>query len=559
MKSILNYRKLLSLVSFVMLIPVWTIAQERNETGEIEEAEIVIRKDRKITLPAAIRNFEKIPQLPVVKAPSQQNYSFKRYNYGLKALSPSFKPVGLSMNEKPKEISANYVKAGYGNYATPYLEAYFGSLRSREYVYNTYVRHLSSKRGPVFDENSGNSDTEVVVSGKYFNKLNTISGSLNYTGSKVHFYGYNPVLELDAESIERKYTDFSAKLGIEKTNVNEKGTYHFLTDWSFFKDNLNARENNYAFDLGLGYNLNDQMSLSIQGIVAFSRREDAVVVNRNYWNLRPRATYTGDIFTVSAGINLTDDNDQLPVGMEEDEKLKVFPSARVTINPNNNVSIYAGYEGDLEMNTFKSFANEMPFLEADFLLYNTEKTSDIFAGAEADLTKGIRLNAGFSLASLKRLPFFTNSISDSTRFEVLYDTDATDRTNVFGEVIYEKSQIIRSSLRLDFYNYGLATLANPYHKPQFKATANVTAHPIDKLTLTTDIYFIEGLYGLNRETNVETNMGDIFDLNIQGTYNFTEQIGAFLQLNNLFGKEYQRFLNYPNRGIQFLAGVSISF
>ena len=61
MRSILNYRKLLSLVSFVMLIPVWTVAQERNETGEIEEAEIVIRKDRKITLPAAIRNFEKIP------------------------------------------------------------------------------------------------------------------------------------------------------------------------------------------------------------------------------------------------------------------------------------------------------------------------------------------------------------------------------------------------------------------------------------------------------------------------------------------------------------------
>lgn len=559
MKSILNHKKLIYLFSILMLLPFLSIAQDRTETGEIEEAEIVIRKDRKITLPAAIRNFEKIPQLPLVKAPSQQNYLFKSYDYGLKALSPSFKPVGLRMNEKQKEISANYVKAGYGNYTTPFLEAYFGSLRSKDYVYNTYIRHLSSKNGPVFDENSGNSDTEVIVGGKYFNELNTISGSLNYTGSKVHFYGYNPVLELDAESIERKYTDFSAKLGIEKTNKTEKGTYHFMTDWSFFKDNLDARENNFAFDLGIGYSANEQLSLSIQGIAAFSKREDAIAANRNYFNIRPRATYSGDIFTVSAGVNIADDNDKLPIGMEEDEKLKIFPSARVTINPSSNVSIYAGYEGDLEMNTFKKFANEMPFLEANFLLYNTEKSSDIFAGAEAELTKGIRLNAGFSMASLKRLPFFTNSITDSARFEVLYDTDATDRVNVFGEVVFEKPQVVRSSLRLDFYNYKLATLANPYHKPQFKATANITAKPIDKLTLTTDIYFIEGLYGLNRETNVETNMDDIFDLNFQGTYSFTEQIGVFLQLNNLFGKEYQRFLNYSNRGIQFLAGVSISF
>jgi hypothetical protein len=559
MKSILNHSKLIYLVSIVMFFPLLSIAQDKNETGEIEEAEIVIRKDRKITLPAAIRNFEKIPQLPLVKAPSQQTYQFKSYNYGLKALSPSFKPVGLRMNEAQKEITANYVKAGYGNYTTPYLEAYFGSLRSEDYVYNTYVRHLSSKTGPVFDENSGNGDTEVIIGGKYFNQLNTISGSLNYTGSKVHFYGYNPVLELDAESIERKYTDFSASLGIEKTNKMENGTYHFNTNWSFFKDNLDARENNYQFDLGIGYNLNEQMAISIQGIAAFSKREDAIAVNRNYFNLRPRVTYSGDIFTVSAGINIADDNDVLPAGMEDDEALKIFPSARVTINPNANVSIYAGYEGDLEMNTFKSFASEMPFLEADFLLYNTEKTSDIFAGVEADLTKGIRLNAGFSIASLKRLPFFTNSISDSTRFEVLYDTDATDRVNVFGEVVYEKPQLIRSSLRLDFYNYKLATIVNPYHKPQFKATANITAHPIDKLTLSMDAYFIEGLYGLNRETNVETNMDDIIDLNFQGTYSFTEQIGMFLQLNNVFGKEYERFLNYSNRGIQFLAGVSISF
>jgi len=559
MKSILNHSKLVYVLSFALLIPLISIAQDRNETGEIENAEIVIRKDRKITLPPAIRNFEKIPQLPMVKAPSQQTYLFKTYSFGLKPLSPSFKPVGLKMNEKQKNITSNYVKAGFGNYSTPYVEAHLGSLRSKDFVYNTYVRHLSSRTGPVFNENSGNSDTEVIIGGKYFNQINTISGSLNYAGSKVHFYGYNPILDLDAESLERKYTDFSAKIGLEKTNKNEMGTYHFFTDWSFFKDNLGARENNYSFDLGLGYRPTEQIQISIQGIASFTKREDAIAVNRNYINIRPRVTYTGDIFSIAAGINLVDDNDDLPTAMDEDENLNIFPYVRLTVNPSANVSAYAGYEGDVEMNTFRSFAKEMPFLEPDFILFNTEKTSDIFAGIEADLTKGLRLNAGFSMATFKRLPFFTNSISDSTRFEVLYDTGNTDRLNVFGELAYEKSQVIRSSLRLDFYNYKLATLTNPYHRPQFKATANVTAYPMEKLTVTADIYFIEGLYGLNRESNVETNMDDIFDLNVQGTYELSPQFGVFLQLNNVFGKEYQRFLNYSSRGIQFLGGVSISF
>ncbi len=551
--------KNLFLIGIFLFMPMLTVAQEGNETGEIEEAEIVIRKDRKITLPPATRNFEKIPQLPLSKAPSQQNYQFKTYTFSLKALSPSFKPVGLRVNETQKEVTGNYIKAGYGNYSTPYLEAYLGSLRNRDYVFNTYVRHLSSRNGPVFDENSGNSDTEVSLGGKYFNDINTISGSLNYIGSKVHFYGYNPALDLSSDAIEQKFTGFSAKLGVEKTNKDELGSYHFKTDWSFFKDALTAKENKFVFDLGLGYKPNDQLKLSIQGIAIFSKREDAVATNRNYFNLRPRITFTGDIFTLTAGANVADDNDDLPVAMDGDEDLAIYPYARIDVSPSKNISFYAGYKGDLEMNTFQSFAQEMPFLQPNFILYNTETSSDIFGGVEAELTKGVRLNAGVSIASLKRLPFFTNAITDSTRFEVLYDTDEVDRVNMYSELVYEKPNQLRSSLRFDYFDYKLTSLANPYHRPNFKATANATAFPIDKLRVSADLFYLGGLYGLNRETNVEVDLDDVIDMNLHGTYDLSPQFAVFLQINNVFGKEYQRFLNYPTRGIQFLGGVSISF
>ncbi len=561
MKPMLKSKTFIYTFILVLIAPAFALAQGGggDQRGEIEGAQFVIVKGRKITLPPAIRNFEKIPLLPVSKAASQQTYQFKTYNFGLKTLSPSFRPVGLRVNEKQKEISGNYVKVGYGNYSTPFLEAYLGSLRSRDYVFNTYVRHLSSKNGPVFDENSGNSDTEVSLGGKYFNGINTVSGSLNYMGSKVHFYGYNPVLDLPASNIEQKFNGFSAKLGVEKTKKDELGTYHFLTDWSFFRDNLNARENKFAFDLGLGYRPNEKFQLSVQGIAIFSKREDAVETKRNYYSLRPRITYTGDIFSITGGVNLVDDNEDLPTAMDADEGLGIFPYVKLSVNPSASVGLYAGYEGDLEMNTFQGFAQDMPFLQPDFTLYNTEKSSDIFAGVEVELIEGVRLNGGLSIATLKRLPFFTNAITDSTRFEVIYDGGDTDRLNIFSELVYEKPNEIRSSLRFDFYDYTLATLTNPYHRPQFKATAHTTVFPIEKLTVKADLFYLGGLHGLNRAVNVEKELDSIIDLNIQGTYELSPQFGVFMQLNNVFGKEYERFLNYPNRGIQFLAGVSISF
>ena len=68
-----------------------------------------------------------------------------------------------------------------------------------------------------------------------------------------------------------------------------------------------------------------------------------------------------------------------------------------------------------------------------------------------------------------------------------------------------------------------------------------------------------GLVGLNGETGLSQKLDDIFDMNLSGKYNLNDRFDVFLNLNNLFGQEYQRWLNYPSRGIQALFGVSATF
>jgi hypothetical protein len=531
-----------------------------GQGGQLEEAEIVIRKDRKITLPPANRNFEKIPQLPVQSAKSKQNYFFNEYPLNLTPIQPNFRAVNLVVSEKQKEITGNYFKLGYGNFGTLMGEAYLGSVRNPNYLYNLYVRHRSSSRGPVFDENSGDGKTDVVLGGKFFNGTNTISGDIQYSGRKVHFYGYNPALDLAPDMIERTFTSFTARAAVEKTALDEVVSYHFRTNWDFFRDNFEARENRFNFDAGYGYNFSEELHFDLQAIATFANREDTENTSRNYYNFRPRLSYFGKKFTIKAGANLAgDDDDLIQITTAAKDGFKVYPSFRLDVNPTPSINLYAGYEGDLEYNTFQGFSNENAFLQSDFVLLNTEKQSDIFGGINIDLTQGFRVNAGLSMASLQRMPFFTNSITDSTRFEVLYDGDAVDRTNVYGEVVYEKVGALRSALRFDFFDYKLNTLADPYHKPKYQAVLNNSFFPIENLKVSADLYYLGGLVGLNRESNTRVELDDIIDLNLGGDYNLNERISVFLQFKNILGKEYERYLNYRTRGIQFLGGITVSF
>ena len=533
-----------------------TANQSFAQRGELEEAEIVIRKDRKITLPPATRNFEKIPQLPVTAIDAKQQYQFRRFNYSLSPLEPSFRTVNYRSQQAQNDPSSNYVKAGYGNFNTPYFEGYLGSRKSEDYLFNLYVRHLSSKTGPVFDENSGNGRTEASIGGKFFNGMNTVSGSLNYVGQKVHFFGYNPVLDLSNDAIEQRFTRFSANVGVEKTERDETLNYSFKTDWVFFRDDLNARENQFKFDVMADYQLAESLTLDLGLLAVLSKREDALEVNRNYLNIKPRIEYASSGVAISAGINFVGDNDS-------GNGMQLFPAIEGSFTVNTGIKVYAGYEGTVIMNTLESSVDINPFLRPDFDLRNTEKESDIYGGVELDLSKGLRLNAGVSLASLQNLQFFTNAVSDSSRFDVLYDDGPTDRLNIFSEVNYEQPGQVRSSLRFDFFNYALSssdpTLAEAWHLPSFKAAFNNTFFPIENLTVTADLYYLGGLNAWNGETAQAFELDDIIDLNLGGRYQLNEQFGVFLQLNNLFGTEYQRYLNYPSRGIQFLGGISISF
>lgn len=546
-------KKMIKHIAFLMFLGCGLVSfAQQNQQGQLEEAEIVIRKDRRILLPPATRNFEKMPQLPLSEAATEQTFSFRSFSLPLQPMIPTFRSAQYQSNTRREEITSNYVKLGYGNFGTPYAEGYFGTKRNERYLINLHARHLSSNTGPVFDENSGNSDTEASVAAKFFSRINKVSGSLNYRNHTQYYYGYNPSLEFTPNQIKQTYSRFNADVKIENADKERDFDYHFKTDWRFLSDAFESQESKFNFDVGGFYKLNSNLRLSMSLFASLSTLEGLEAVNRNFLNLKPRLDYNKDAFSVTAGANFAGDN-------QFNSGIGLYPVLKVGYEVNNGLKVFAGYEGDLSFNSLESSVDINPWVQQELDLRNTEKRSDVYAGFNFNILQGLRLSSGISYASLNHMQFFTNSATDSTRFNALYDGGTTNRFNIYSVLNFEQSNAVRSSLRIDFFDYNLATLADAWHRPDLQVSWNSTAFLTERLSLTLDMYMMGGLNGLNNQTGETFALDSITDLNLGGKFSLNDRFGVFLQVNNLFGNEYQRFLNYPTRGLQVLGGLSISF
>jgi hypothetical protein len=49
----------------------------------------------------------------------------------------------------------------------------------------------------------------------------------------------------------------------------------------------------------------------------------------------------------------------------------------------------------------------------------------------------------------------------------------------------------------------------------------------------------------------------LLDLSLGADYFFSEHLGAFVRINNIFGNKHERWLRYPTYGVNGVAGVLI--
>ncbi|WP_394996660.1 TonB-dependent receptor [Emticicia sp.] len=529
--------------------------------------DIIITKDRKVELPPANRVFEKIPPVKGNPDEKQMKYSFfDRKPKGIEEVKFNPNVVSPDGGKKKEEAEKynNYISLGTGNYGRIFGEAFINSLQENKMILGIHALHNSTNRGPIDDKNSANMYDKAEITGKYLAEKFQVSGGLTYNRDQYYFYGYKrPRVEFDRNQIKQILNTVQFNVGFENIAPNPRVDYSLKTSIKSLKDNYSAQETDWTTTFNAYFPIIEEKFIALVNADAnMAQRSDGEVDKRNLFRVEPSFKVNLNRFGGRIGYRAVNEFD----AVKNINRTKGFPTIELTYKFPGLIYVFAGMDGDIVRNTLSSYLAENPYLKPQTKLLNTEKIREFYLGGKGDIGSGFSFNFKGSMGYYKNLYYFNNyspkkneSLADTSKFAILYDSLSTQYVNVTVQLNYQPVEMWRTYLRADFNHYQRRAFEKPFHRPLASVKWGNTLIVSDKLVANLDFYYYGKTYAKNPTTQQLVTNKAIFDLNTEFDYLFGKQFTAFVKLNNILGKKYERYLYYPQQGLNFLVGVNYSF
>lgn len=547
-----------NLLVIVLLMTVFQAAKGQ-QAGEVKDQEFIIRKDRVLTLPTQPRKFERIPALPTPKSSTNFNYEVKPF---FLSLPPDDIKTEVFQKNFPKETQdyfPGFVRFGLGNYSSPLFEGRYNVWEDSNYDLSAKLKHQGFYRGPVDGNNSAENFTNFEASGTLFRDVFQVYGGVNYDRHQISFYGYDPT----NADFENFITDINIlntvqlKAGIQNIDKMDGLNYNAMMRVRGFNDNFQASENEIAFTANSDFWFDNYLKTAVNFDLSLTRPTDVFYndINRNYFKINPYVGYQNESLLIKAGINLVFEND---ITSNKKSDVHVFPMVNGQYMIRDEIGVFALFEGDVIRKTYHDFVMENPFLGPSEQLLNTIQNYKTGAGIKGKLLDELTYEAGFTVGKYRNMHFFANSLTDSLRFNILYDEN-TDVLNYTLKVGWEYEGWYKLMANADYYYYSLGSLNAAYHRPEWEVRINNQFLPTKELMIQFNAHLMGGILGFNQQNEFSQKLPAILDLQLKGDYQLTERVSVFVIGNNLLNRTNQRFLNYPVRGIQGIIGATLKF
>lgn len=566
--------KTILLTGIIGLTSGWVLAQTQQR-GAVTDQEFVIRKDRVLTVPVQPRMYEKLPILPKPTGLNEYNYLVTSYPLNLKPLDLKAQPSEKVYTPERLDLYQGYIRAGYGNYASPLLEARYMATDISDFNYSLQLNHHSFGKGPVLAEESKESHTNLGFDGSYFTDLFEVFGGLSWNQDTYQFFGIDPRYMSDFNG----FTGFDGnvlhaieiKAGIRE--LEKVGPFSYEGQLSFrnFTDSYLVKENQVGVEASATFRPADDWSGKI-GLSYFATNPEDLkyALKRSYFAIRPTISYKYEAFNFTAGVNIVSENDSLA---DKSNDFHVFPVLKANYQFAEEFGFFAEVSGDVQRNTYYSFVNENPYLGPSEQLLNTVQNYKVEGGIEGQFQGAFSYRAAVNMGRYNQMYFFVNNYTSNTltaqteKFNLVYD-DKTTVYNINAELGYRFSDMYSLNSRLDLFQYDLSTQAEAWNKPLWELKVNNQFTPIARLIVQANLNLMGGIKARGSDlSDIEGNTGPyevvklktIADLQLKADYGITDRISIFAEGNNLLNSQNMRWLNYPARGVQFIGGASFKF
>ena len=555
----------------------------KKRTGQIEEAEIEIVKERVNQLPEATRNYEKIKLPAPPKVERKVAYTFPDFRLPANRLAPSVKVLTIRA-EEPAPLTGNFVKAGIGNYGTFYGRGYFHSTRNTDHAYGLDIKHLSSIQGPVDGKNSRMSESSAHLMGELYRGTGAFGATLDLGRERYNFYGYEKaanggaLVTPESADIKQTFNRFGLKAYAHNRDPAQQLTYDAGIGYRYWADNFAASENDVRLNAKVGYALGESSRIIVAADASFISDKDqaaptptapdpaSLTRTRTFVQATPAYEFLKNNIAVTVGATLGYSSDTTT----NVSRAVAYPAIRLgyTIEP-EKFMVYAGLGGALQRVTRYDLSTENPWLNRGLHVADTHRGPTIYAGFTSTPARGLEFNVKATYARDRNLYFYLNNPLDPTRFDLVYDRQATGVLNIHGELLYNAAEKFRLGTRMDYNKYALKNLDQPFHRPEFQGSVFGTYNVFDKLMVGVEGYFYAASYGISylpgsrigvpRIADFYRATDPVIDLNLRADYRITPKISIFAMGNNLANRQYQRFYGYPVKGINVIGGATYTF
>lgn len=521
----------------------------------------------------SIQNASKIPFRPGVSPDAQTTNEFD-YEYINKVIpvTTELEPVEPMKftEDKKQELNGNYLKAGLGNYTTPYLEFLASSKQSEKYLFGARIKHHSSQGGIKDNSNSAFSHNLISASGAAFLEPGTLSGSVGYNRDVIHYYGFPldsfPEMLIDEDDLKQRFQHFQFLAGFEgQSQAKESLKYRINTDFHYFNDRFDNQETEFnlraSADKPFSSSSKDfRHSLGIDlGMEYLSFRDTLTKYNPLIIDLKPIYRFGFGQYSFEAGLKL------FVVSQNESSSINsgtfVYPHLRAEIVIiEGQLKAYAQLDGDKRVNSYRGLAGINPFLVASPIIYNTDQQFQIFGGLTGNVSE-FNFNVEASYSYDKNQPLFVNDTSTAlqNQFQVIYDD--INLLYIKGIISLLKVDNLKASLIATLFHYKAEDEEKAWHMPAYEV--GLDAHYAIKDRYIPNAYFLVLGTRYARDFDesgvIAVKIKPAIDLNLGFEYRITSKISAFANVNNLLNQHYQRWYQYPVQGIQGMIGGKFSF
>ncbi|HPE54764.1 MAG TPA: hypothetical protein P5514_05015 [Bacteroidales bacterium] len=571
MKNKINHINIsLFLLTGLLLSSVSLFSQEVNDNEEIT---VVAPYQPTVSDAFKINISPRIPDEKLEKP--KFNYEPIEKTLSLPAQLEPIVPARIE-GESVSKLYKNYIRAGFGNYGTPYIEFFANKLRSKKNAFGVHIKHISHS-GKIKDfAYPGNSHSSVDFYGKKFLKKHTFSADVFAKRDGYHFYGYRPddfpELDLEKKDIKQNYTLFGVNTAFESNYTREQSLHHNIGfNYYYLFDRAESTEHNIHFMLDLDkkmefFSFSEMEKLGLNGDVNFYLNNDTIngSFNSGLTTIAPYYSLQFDQYLFRVGVNTA-------IQSDSGVSVHVYPELRLEVKVVEDYLItYAGIDGRMEQNSLRSFSDENPFINSALPKQFTNYKSRQFGGLKGRITKYLDYNVSFMNSTISDMPLFVNDTASviapglNNQFTVIYDR--VKYTRLLAEFGFHYKSKFNAILSGQYNNYFLDNEDKAWHKPGLELKLATEYTMQEKILLRLEILNRSSSYAKLYETEandeikvVAQKINGFTDVNLGVEYRYNQALSGFISMNNLLSQRQYLWYNYPSYRFNVLLGATYSF